>query len=233
MTSVDDRRSYPHLTVRQRDIMRFVESNSARVGYAPTLQEIAAAVGLTSPSGAWYQVQQLKRKGYLSRDFGRPRTTKLRGPLGVALPLTRPRLDALEGSLIPVTGRVAAGGTITAMNLTGQTDEYVSVPSAIAGSPHAHFALEVSGDSMVGRAIVNGDRVVVRYGSDARNGDVVIAQFRTDTSPEEDEVTIKTYRRIGGRTWLMPENSAYEPISGEGADVKIIGRVVHLCRMLR
>jgi repressor LexA len=231
MVSADDNPRHPDLTPRQQSIVRFVEDYFARIGYPPTLREIATAVGLKSPSSAHYQVTRLKQKERLSHDFGRPRTTKPRGPARTVVPLTAASLGSREGSLIPVVGRVAAGGTVTAMNLTGQTDEYVSVPPGIASAPHEYFALEVTGDSMIGRAILDGDRVVVRYGSEARNNDIVVAQFRdTATSPEEDEGTIKTYKRLGGRVWLMPENSAYAPIPGDQA--KILGRVVHLSRTL-
>lgn len=87
---------------------------------------------------------------------------------------------------------------------------------------------------MVDRAIEDGDRVVIRAGGEARNNDIVVAQFRPDPASgddDEDKVTIKTYRRFGGRVWLMPGNSAYDPIPGENA--KILGRMVYLTRAPR
>jgi repressor LexA len=73
--------------------------------------------------------------------------------------------------------------------------------------------------------------VVVRYGCEARNGDTVVAYFAdSDTSPEEGDATLKTFKRVGGHVWLMPENPAYDPIPGDEA--KILGRVVYVSRTL-
>jgi Peptidase S24-like len=75
---------------------------------------------------------------------------------------------------------------------------------------------------MIGKAIISGDRVVVRRDCEVRNGDTVVARFDSDASPEEGEATLKTFKRIGGHVWLLPENSAYDPIPGDGAT--IVGR---------
>ena len=75
-----------------------------------------------------------------------------------------------------------------------------------SSSTHEHFALEVAGDSMIGKAIISGDRVVVRCGCEVRNGDTVVARFDdSDTSPEEGEATLKTFKRVDGHVWLLPE----------------------------
>ena len=104
----------------------------------------------------------------------------------------------------------------------------MSVPAGIA-DPYEYFALEVAGDSMIGKAIIDGDRVVVRRGCEVRNGDTVVARFDdSDTSPEEGDATLKTLRRVGGHVWLMPENPAYDPIPGDKAT--IVGKVVYICR---
>jgi repressor LexA len=107
-------------------------------------------------------------------------------------------------------------------------EEYVHVPPGIADT-HEHFALEVVGDSMIGKAIISGDRVVVRYGCEVRSGDTVVARFDdSSTSPEGGEATLKTFKRVGGHVWLMPENPAYDPIPGDQAT--IVGKVVYICR---
>jgi repressor LexA len=133
-------------------------------------------------------------------------------------------------TLVQVIGRIAAGGPITAVDLPG---EYVPVPSSIS-SPHEHFALEVVGDSMIGKAIISGDRVVVRYGCEVRNGDIVVARFDIDTTPEassEGDATLKTFKQVDGHVWLLPENPAYDPIPGDRA--KIVGKVVYISRTVR
>jgi repressor LexA len=219
---------YPGLTGRQRDIVCFCTDHIERNGYPPTLREIGTAVGLRSPSGVAYQVKELKRKGYLSSGSGQPRTTMPRMPARETAPRASPGPGEYEGTPVQVVGRIAAGERITAMDLA---EEYVYLPPGIAGT-HEHFALEVVGDSMIGKAILSGDRVVVRYGCEARNGDTVVARFDdSDTSPEEGEATLKTLKRVGGHVWLLPENPAYDPILGDEAT--ILGKVVYVSRTLR
>jgi len=133
-------------------------------------------------------------------------------------------------TLVQVIGRIAAGGPITAASLA---EEYVHVPPGIA-STHEHFALQVVGDSMIGKGIISGDRVVVRCRCEIRNGDTVVARFDSDTSPEaspEGDATLKTFKRVGGHVWLLPENPAYDPIPGDRAT--IVGKVVYISRTVR
>jgi hypothetical protein len=103
--------------------------------------------------------------------------------------------------------------------------------AADAGRPLRAAEFEVAGDSMIGKAIIDGDRVVVRRGCEVRNGDTVVAWFDSDTSPEDGEATLKTYKRVGGHVWLMPENPAYDPIPGDEAI--IMGKVVYVSRTVR
>jgi repressor LexA len=131
---------------------------------------------------------------------------------------------------VQVIGRTAAGGPITAVDLPG---EYVPVPPGIS-STYEHFALEVAGDPVTGKAIISGDRAVVRYGREVRNGDTVVARFDSDTTPEaspEGDATLKTFKQVDGHVWLLPENPAYDPIPGDRA--KIVGKVVYISRTVR
>jgi repressor LexA len=217
----------PGLTRRQRDIVRFCKNYIERNGYAPAMREIGAGVGLKSTSGVSYQVQELQRMGCLSRDVGRPRTTM---PARAIASQSPPGPGEHGRTLVPVIGRTHAGGEVTAFKLA-EGEEYVHVPPGIVGT-HEHFALEIAGDSMIGKAIIDGDRVVVRCGSEVRNGDTVVAWFGdSDTSPEEGEATLKTFKRIGGHVWLLPENPAYDPILGDAAT--IVGKVVYISRTVR
>ena len=217
----------PGLTRRQRDIVRFCEDYIERNIYSPTLREIGEAVELKSTSSVSYQVRQLQLKGRLSHDVGRPRTTIPTRPTRTVSPQPPPGPGEHGRTLVPVIGRTAAGGTVTAVNLA-DGEEYVHVPPGILGT-HEHFALEVAGDSMIGKAIIDGDRVVVRCGCEVRNGNTVVARFDdTDTSPEEGEATLKTFKRVGGHVWLLPENPAYDPILGD--DATILGKVVYVSR---
>jgi len=222
---------YPGLTRRQREIVCFCRDHCQRHGYPPTLREIGAAVGLKSTSSVDYQVRELQRKGHLSRDLGRSRTTRPRTPAREATaPQAPPGPGEDERTLVQVIGRIAAGGPITAVDLPG---EYVPVPPSIAGT-YEHFALEVVGDSMIGKAIISGDRVVVRCGCEVSNGDTVVARFDSDSSPEaspEGDATLKTFKRVGGHVWLLPENPAYDPMPGDRAT--IVGKVVYISRTVR
>lgn len=126
---------HPDLTNRQRSILRFLRDYFARTGHSPSMQEIGAAIGLQGSSSVSYQLDALQRKGYLSRDPGRPRTIKLHGTAGVGLPPLALGPAARAGSLVPVIGRVRAGGPLSAINLGGQTDEYVALPPHLASGP--------------------------------------------------------------------------------------------------
>jgi repressor LexA len=215
------------LTRRQRDIKRFCQDYIKCNRYPPTLREIGAAVGLKSTSSVSYQVRELQRKGHLSHDVGRPRTIM---PTRAVAPQPSPGFGVHGRGLVPVIGRIFAGGTVAAVELA-EAEEYVHVPPGIVGT-HEHFALEVVGDSMIGKAIISGDRVVVRRGCEARNGDTVVARFDdSDTSPEEGEATLKTFKRADGHVWLLPENPAYDPILGDKAT--ILGKVVYVSRTMR
>lgn len=220
----------PGLTRRQRDIVSFCADHYENHGYPPTLREIGAAVGLKSPSGVDYQVRELQRKGYLSRDLGRPRTTRPRTLAREVASHLAPDPGEDGWTLVQVIGRIAAGGPITAVDLPG---EYVSLPPGIS-STYEHLALEVVGDSMIGKAIISGDRVVVRCGCPVSNGDTVFARFDPDTNPDaspEGDATLKTFKKVGRHVWLLPENPAYDPILGDRA--KIAGKVVYISRTLR
>jgi repressor LexA len=118
---------------------------------------------------------------------------------------------------VPVLGRIAAGGPILAEEAI---EDVFPLPRQIVGSGQL-FLLKVVGDSMVDAAICDGDWVVVRQQPNAESGDIVAAMI-------EGEATVKTYKHRDGRVWLMPHNSAYEPIPGEGATV--LGRVVAVLR---
>jgi repressor LexA len=223
----DDDPQHPGLTRRQREIVWFCTDHFERHGYPPTLREIGASVWLKSTSSVDYQVRELQRKGYLSRDLGRPRTIRPRTPaMEAAAPQAPPGPGEDGRTLVQVIGRIAAGEPITAASLA---EEYVHVPPGIA-STHEHFALEVVGDSMIGKGIISGDRVVVRCRCETRNGDTVAARFDSDTSLEGD-ATLKTFKRVGGHVWLLPENPAYDAIPGDRAT--IVGKVVYISRTVR
>ena len=215
----------PGLTPQRRKIIRVIEDSLQARGYPPSLREIGQAVGLASTSSVSYQMSVLEATGYLSRETGRPRTAVLRAP-------SRPvpgagaagRADK-RMTEIPVVGRIAAGVPILADETP---DEVIALPRLLTGEGSL-IALRVTGDSMIGAAIADGDWVVVRRQPDADNGDIVAAMIESDASADR-EATVKTLKRADGHTWLIPHNPVYTPILADRA--KIIGKVVSVLRRL-
>jgi|SRR5579875_1634394 len=209
----------PGLTRRQRAIVRFVEDSMDRCGYSPSYREIGEAVGLASTSSVAYQLEELERKGYLSRGAGRPRTAVVR-PAGDPAPRAGPGAGAPAVAQVPLVGRIAAGGPILAEQ---SVEDTFPLPKQLVGEGKL-IALKVVGDSMINAAIVDGDWVVVRVESDVENGDIVAATI----DGIEVEGTVKTLKRSGGHVWLMPHNPVYAPILGDSA--VIVGKVVAVLR---
>lgn len=217
----------PHLTDRQRKILRAIEGSMQVSGYPPTLREIGEAVGLASTSSVSYQLSVLAKKGCLSRGAGRPRTAVVR-------PLNDPGIEEhadgangdaerLTVARVPLVGRIAAGGPILADQLI---EDIIPLPRQLVGEGEL-MMLEVVGDSMIEAAITDGDWVVVRRESDVENGDIVAAMIKSDTSAD-GEATVKTFKKTDGHVWLIPHNPLYTPIPGDEA--KILGKVVAVLR---
>jgi repressor LexA len=179
------------------------------------MREIGTAVGLMSPSSVSHQLQVLERKGFLRRDPNRPRAIEVVNPDDVDI--TGVRDFYPEPSYVPVLGRIAAGGPILAQQAV---EDVFALPRQLVGDGEL-FLLKVSGDSMIDAAICDGDWVVVRKQYVAENGEIVAAMI-------DGEATVKTYKRTNSQVWLLPQNSAYQPIDGKRATV--LGRVVAVLR---
>jgi repressor LexA len=201
------------ITARQRRIIEFIRKTVRDRGYPPTVREIGEAVGLASSSSVHAQLANLERRGLVKRDPTKPRAMELRGPGS----------SRRNGVDVPLVGRIAAGTPLLADQ---NIEEYLTVPTGFAGSDD-HFALRVSGDSMTGAGIFDGDLVVVKRQDAADEGDVVAALL---PSQAEDEATIKRFHKAGGRVMLVPENPAMEPF--EMNEGRILGKVVAVLRKL-
>jgi len=199
------------LTPRQRRILEFISHTVSERGYPPTVREIGEAVGLTSSSSVHAQLANLERRGLLTKDPTKPR----------AVTLSEPKA---RGEVVPLLGRIAAGAPVLAAE---NVEEHLTVPMGFAGGAD-HFALRVSGDSMVGAGILDGDIVVVRAQDDADDGDIVAVLI---PGPAEDEATVKRLQRQKGRVTLVPENPALEPFEMDPAG-RILGKVVAVLRKL-
>ena len=180
----------PRTSNKAQLILEFVNAFVQENGFAPSVREIGAAVGLRSTASVSYHLQQLQEKGYLQSPGAKGRKRAI-------VTSTRP-------GQIPVVGVVTAGLPILALENQEGT-------IAWEGDPQC-FALRVRGDSMINAAILDGDMVVVRPQQNADDGQIVVARIG-------DEATVKRLRRRSGEIWLMPENEAYSPIDGSEAEI--------------
>jgi len=213
------------LTDRQRLVLETIRDSVERRGYPPSMREIGAVVGLTSPSSVAHQLATLERKGYLRRDPNRPRAMEVRMPgdphavRPIESEFDPTGIDDARPmpSYVPVVGRIAAGGPILAEQAV---EDVFPLPRQLVGEGQL-FLLKVVGDSMIDAAICDGDWVVVRQQPVADNGEIVAALL-------DNEATVKVLKRRDGHVWLLPQNPAYDPIPGDEA--AILGRVVAVLR---
>ena len=218
----------PALTARQQKILDAIRTEIEQKGYPPSMRQIGDMVGLASLSSVTHQLGRLETMGYIRRDPKLPRTIEVLDENGVGIPGSSssslpelPNFEVGDEDLVPVplVGRIAAGGPITAEQ---SVEDVLALPRQLVGSGKL-FMLKVKGDSMIDAAICDGDWVVVREQHTADNGDIVAALL-------DDEATVKVFRQVDGHTWLMPRNSNYEPIMGDRATV--MGKVVSVLRSL-
>jgi repressor LexA len=200
------------ITARQQRILDFIAETVRERGYPPTVREIGEAVGLTSSSSVHAQLANLEKMGLLHKDPTKPR----------AMSLSTEESKA-TGTVVPLIGRIAAGTPVMAAE---QIEDYISVPTDFARSGE-HFALRVTGDSMIGAGILDGDMVVIRSQEAASDGDIVAAVM---PGPAEDEATVKRLGHDGARVMLIPENPSLSPF--EMLDGRIVGKVVAVLRKL-
>lgn len=218
----------PALTARQQKILDAIRTEIEQKGYPPSMRQIGDMVGLASLSSVTHQLGRLETMGYIRRDPKLPRAIEVLDENGVGIHGSAssslpelPNFEVGDEDLVPVplVGRIAAGGPITADQ---SVEDVLALPRQLVGNGKL-FMLKVKGDSMIDAAICDGDWVVVREQHTADNGDIVAALL-------DDEATVKVFRQVDGHTWLMPRNSNYEPIMGDRATV--MGKVVSVLRSL-
>ncbi len=197
------------LTKRQQEIFDFIGRYSAKHGYPPTVRDIGSAIGLTSSSTVHAHLANLEKVGLLKRDPTKPRAIEV---------LVDKAKRAVSPAGLPLVGSVAAGQPVLAEE---NIEEYVEVPQ-IAGGEDGEYVLRVKGDSMKNAGILEGDFVVVHSQQTARNGEIVVALVG------DSEATVKRFFKERDHIRLQPENDALKPILS--SDVKVIGRVVGVCR---
>lgn len=227
------------LTRKQHELIRFIQSKLEETGISPSFEEMKEALDLKSKSGVHRLISALEERGFIRRLPNRaralevlkqpenapgrpaPRAVAANSNAGAAVlkpapSRPEPANDVIE---IPLHGRIAAGVPIEA--LEGQS--MLPVPAALLGSGE-HYALEVSGDSMIEAGILDGDYALVRRTDTARDGEIVVALVRGE------EATLKYLRREGGMVRLDPANSAYEPQVYKPGEVQVQGKLAGLLR---
>jgi len=213
------------LTAKQRELLMFIEQRLGESGISPSFDEMREALDLKSKSGVHRLISALEERGFIRRLPNRARALEV-----VKMPETRPPANvtplrpaapapANDTIELPLHGKIAAGTPIEAL----QGTESFAVPAALLG-PGEHYALEVSGDSMVEEGILDGDFALIRKADTAHDGEIVVALVNNE------EATLKTFRREGSMIRLDPANRHYEPQRYRPDQVQIQGRLAGLVR---
>lgn len=190
---------------KQKQIYEYLMERSQVSKVPPTVREIAAAVGLKSPSSVQANLDALEKAGLIERDPMLKRSVRV---------CNEPQNDYTQ---VPLVGTVTAGMPILAVE---QIEGYVPYIGR-SSNDKPLFALKIRGESMINAGILNGDIVIVEKTPSAQNGEMVVALI-------EDEATVKTFYKENGHFRLQPQNDAYEPIIVD--EVVILGKVVGLIR---
>jgi len=196
---------------RQRQIIDFISQYIQSKGYAPTLKEIAAAIGVSSLATIHEHLQALEKKGVIKKFEGSVRgiellDRKISGMMGA-------------GVTLPFLGFIAAGRPIQPH--PDQQAEFTVSPSMVSSKKRS-YVLQVKGDSMIEEGILDGDFVVIEEQNDVQNGDIVVALL------ENGLATLKRFFKETTRIRLEPANSTMKPIYA--TNVRVQGRVVGLIR---
>jgi repressor LexA len=231
------------LTAKQHELLIFIQNRLEETGISPSFEEMKDALDLRSKSGVHRLISALEERGFLRRLPNRARALEvLKQPEDVqakgvratvandtlandavsrivAPPAAPPRLVANDIIELPLHGKIAAGVPLEAL----ESDRTLPVPAALLGAGE-HYALEVSGDSMIEAGILDGDYALVRKTDVARDGEIVVALVRNE------EATLKYLRRENGRIRLDPANSAYAPQYYDPHEVVVQGKLAGLLR---
>ncbi len=237
------------LTRKQHELLSFIDRHLKTTGFSPSFEEMKEALNLRSKSGIHRLISALEERGFLGRRHHRARALEvlrlpddlaaraaaieaapvaspagfspnvIRGDFSGRLAGVRAANDATSVQL-PLYGRIAAGMPIEALRDNGT---HVDVPVAMLGGGD-HYALEVSGESMVDAGILDGDTVIIRREDAAENGQIVVALVN------EEEVTLKRLRRRGNSIALEPANTAFKTQIYPADKVRVQGRLIGLLR---
>jgi repressor LexA len=213
------------LTRKQHELLLYIDARLSETGISPSFEEMKEALDLKSKSGVHRLISALVERGFIRRLPNRARALEVlkipeaKGASAEKAPVTPPRAANDDVLDIPLHGRIAAGTPIEAL----QGTDTLPVPAALLG-PGEHYALEVAGDSMVEEGILDGDYALIRRQETARDGEIVVALINNE------EATLKTYRREGQMIRLDPANRQYDPQRYREDQIQIQGKLAGLLR---
>ncbi|MBO6548779.1 MAG: transcriptional repressor LexA [Rhizobiales bacterium] len=232
------------LTKKQKDLLLFIHSRVQETGVSPSFDEMKDALELKSKSGIHRLITALEERGFIRRLAHRARALEiLKLPEGMqssanevasaqaksnvvsladaALKSSSEASSDPSSMTVPVMGRIAAGVPISAIQ--DHNNDLVVSPDMLGNGNH--YALEVHGDSMIDEGILDGDTVLIKETSTARNGDIVVAFII-----EEEEATLKKIYKSGNEIELVAANPAYEPRKFTSDKVQVQGQLIGLVR---
>lgn len=200
------------ITEKQEEILNYIKNEILNRGFPPSVREICEAVHLKSTSSVHAHLECLEKNGYIRRDPTKPRAIEV---LDDNFNLTR-----REVVNVPLVGTVAAGQPLLAVE---NIENYFPIPAEYMPNEQS-FMLKVKGESMINAGILDGDQLLVKKQSTARDGDIVVALL-------EDSATVKTFYKEDGYIRLQPENDTMDPIIVRD-HLQILGKVFGVFRFL-
>jgi repressor LexA len=226
------RKRKPGLSERQKKILQVLESFQEENGYPPSIREICDLADISSTSVVNYYLEQLQEMNYIERDTRVSRGIRLLQPLTEAVGAVRQAVEELLR--VPIVGRIVASAPAPVPPSDFSyydAESMVEVArSMLPGREKADelYALEVDGDSMIDAMVNDGDIVIMKRASEARNGEMVAVWLSGD-----NETTLKYFYKENGRIRLQPANPTMGPIYIDNPrDVEIQGKVVMVIRQV-
>jgi repressor LexA len=231
------------LTKKQHQLLTFIHERMQSDGVAPSFDEMKTALNLKSKSGIHRLITALEERGFLRRlphraralevmklpdnaapaaqktDTSAGTTNVISGKFGK--PDAAPANDTDDTIQLPLYGKIAAGMPIEALR---DPSDYIGVPPSMIDGKGEHYALTIEGDSMIDAGIFDGDTVIIQQSDRADNGEIIVALV------DDEEATLKRFRRKGESIALEPANPTHETRIFGPDRVKVQGRLVGLLR---
>ena len=204
------------LTKKQEETLTFIKKYMVSHGFPPSVREICAGMGLSSPATAHTHLKELETKGFIRKQNSKFRTIELL--VDNEFEEKKEKEDVVS---VPLLGKISCGNPIEAIE---NPDEFFTLPASLIPARESIFTLKCSGDSMINVGIYDNDIVIIQKQSTAKNGDIVAAMT------EENEVTLKTFYKEKDHIRLQPENDALSPIILNNCI--IVGKAIGIYRKL-